>query len=84
MNICLDSGLVACESCPRQIEAAFLDGTEPESICYYHEWGLNWGSELFQSQTQESETFTPEPNPDDEMGKNSLVWKWFRTLVPPQ
>ncbi|MGI6488523.1 MAG: penicillin-binding protein 1A [Syntrophomonadaceae bacterium] len=84
INICLDSGLVACESCPRQIEAAFLDGTEPESICYYHEWGLNWGSELFQSQTQESETFTPEPNPDDEMGKNSLVWKWFRTLVPPQ
>ena len=87
INICLDSGLVACESCPRQIEAAFLDGTEPESICYYHEWGLNWWSELFESQAQESETFTPEPSlndEDDEVGKNSLIWKWFRTLVPPQ
>jgi 1A family penicillin-binding protein len=35
-NICLDSGQVASELCPRQIEMAFKAGTEPEDICYLH------------------------------------------------
>ncbi|MDD2585189.1 MAG: PBP1A family penicillin-binding protein [Syntrophomonadaceae bacterium] len=40
-NICLDSGLIASESCPRKVEMAFREGTEPESICYEHlsHWG---------------------------------------------
>jgi hypothetical protein len=32
MNICLDSGQVASELCPRQIDMAFVAGTEPEDI----------------------------------------------------
>lgn len=36
LNICLDSGLVASESCPRQVEMAFVEGSEPEDICYEH------------------------------------------------
>ena len=42
VNICLDSGLVATEACPRTIEMAFYQGTEPEDICYYHLSGLEW------------------------------------------
>jgi 1A family penicillin-binding protein len=36
LNICLDSGQVACESCPRPMRMAFIDGTEPDDICNYH------------------------------------------------
>ena len=42
INICLDSGLIATEACPRSIEMAFLKGTQPEDICYYHLHGLEW------------------------------------------
>ena len=42
VNICLDSGLVATEACPRTIEMAFYRGTEPKDICYYHLSGLEW------------------------------------------
>jgi 1A family penicillin-binding protein len=48
-NICLDSGLIATEACPRTIEMAFLRGTQPEDLCYYHlndmEWLLQTGDE---------------------------------------
>lgn len=47
VNICMDTGQVASESCPRQVEAAFLHGTEPDNICYYHagirDWFEGWG-----------------------------------------
>ncbi|HEX3012206.1 MAG TPA: PBP1A family penicillin-binding protein [Syntrophomonadaceae bacterium] len=36
LNICLDSGQVACESCPRTISMAFKEGTEPQDICNLH------------------------------------------------
>ncbi len=42
VNICLDSGLVATESCSRAIEMAFYHGTEPQDICYYHLSGLEF------------------------------------------
>jgi len=42
VNICLDSGMVACESCPRRMEMAFIDGTEPKNICYNHLPGIEW------------------------------------------
>jgi len=41
-NICADSGLLACESCPRTISMAFIKGTEPEDICYYHLPYMEW------------------------------------------
>jgi len=41
-NICLDSGLIATEACPRTIEMAFQRGTEPENVCYYHLDDLEW------------------------------------------
>ncbi|WP_061213763.1 transglycosylase domain-containing protein [Syntrophomonas wolfei] len=48
LNICLDSGLVASESCPRQVEMAFVAGSEPEDICYEHreedDWSMDDGT----------------------------------------
>lgn len=41
-NICLDSGLIATEACPRTIEMAFNSGTEPKNICYYHFKDAEW------------------------------------------
>jgi len=41
-NICLDSGLIATEACPRTIEMAFQRGTEPENLCYYHLKDMEW------------------------------------------
>lgn len=42
LPICLDTGQVACESCPRQVQMAFLEGTEPEEICYEHRSDWEW------------------------------------------
>ncbi len=42
MNVCLDTGLISSESCPRSIRMAFIEGTEPEEICYYHSFNLDW------------------------------------------
>jgi 1A family penicillin-binding protein len=42
INVCLDSGLVAAESCPRSKQMAFIEGSEPREICYYHTSSLDW------------------------------------------
>jgi len=42
VNICLDTGLVATEACPRTSTMAFIEGTEPEEFCYLHLSGLDW------------------------------------------
>jgi len=41
-NVCLDSGLIAVEACPRTMEMAFIKDTEPKDICYYHLNNLDW------------------------------------------
>lgn len=38
LTVCLDSGLVAAESCPRPMPMAFIAGTEPKMICYWHQF----------------------------------------------
>lgn len=35
-NICLDSGMIAGEGCPRTSTMAFRAGTEPQDVCYIH------------------------------------------------
>lgn len=42
INVCLDTGLISSESCPRSIQMAFMEGTEPQEICYYHAFSLDW------------------------------------------
>jgi len=42
INICLDTGLVAAESCPRQSKMAFLKDNEPEEICSLHQPDTEW------------------------------------------
>jgi membrane carboxypeptidase/penicillin-binding protein len=42
LNVCLDSGQVAVESCPRSKRMAFIEGSEPREICYYHTSSLDW------------------------------------------
>ncbi len=44
MNICLDTGLIATEFCPRQSTMAFLKDNEPEDICYLHQPNMDWSS----------------------------------------
>lgn len=36
ITICLDSGLVASEACPRTSLMAFKGGSQPQDICYLH------------------------------------------------
>lgn len=36
VNICLDSGQIASEACPRTSDMAFKTGTEPQEVCYIH------------------------------------------------
>jgi len=36
LNIDLDTGLVATESCPRTTVLAFRVGSEPKDVCYFH------------------------------------------------
>jgi 1A family penicillin-binding protein len=40
LNICMDSGLVAVEACPRPVSMAFISGTEPGIICYWHQFEI--------------------------------------------
>jgi membrane carboxypeptidase/penicillin-binding protein len=42
VNICLDSGLVATDYCPRHIEMAFLNNNKPEALCYLHFPNDSW------------------------------------------
>ncbi|MGI5920644.1 MAG: transglycosylase domain-containing protein [Syntrophomonadaceae bacterium] len=50
MNICLDSGQIASESCPRQIDMAFQEGTQPEDVCYLHSGSLESLFERFKKE----------------------------------
>lgn len=40
LNICMDSGLVAAESCPRTVSMAFIGNSEPGQICYWHQYSF--------------------------------------------
>ncbi|NLB88270.1 MAG: PBP1A family penicillin-binding protein, partial [Syntrophomonadaceae bacterium] len=42
INICLESGQIATESCPNIVDMAFINGTEPSNICYYHLPNNRW------------------------------------------
>ncbi|HZK87266.1 MAG TPA: PBP1A family penicillin-binding protein, partial [Syntrophomonas sp.] len=42
LNICLDTGLVATEYCPRQSKMAFMKDNEPQDICYLHLPNMQW------------------------------------------
>ena len=60
-RICLDTGLVATENCPRSIEAAFLEGSEPEEICYQHQprtdwWDWGWSNDQNTNPPSEPQT----------------------------
>jgi 1A family penicillin-binding protein len=44
-NICLDTGLIACESCERVTQMAFVEGTEPEDSCFDDD--LDWFLDRF-------------------------------------
>jgi membrane carboxypeptidase/penicillin-binding protein len=44
INICLDTGLVATEYCPRPKMMAFIKGSEPQEICYLHQPNMQWST----------------------------------------
>lgn len=57
-SICLDSGFIACEGCPRQIPMAFLENTEPKDLCYYHLSDNEW---IKQNEFYEENDYTDIP-----------------------
>ncbi|HZK42762.1 MAG TPA: PBP1A family penicillin-binding protein [Syntrophomonadaceae bacterium] len=42
INVCLDSGMIATELCPRVVEMAFINGSQPQDICYHHRPTKDW------------------------------------------
>ncbi len=42
LNICLDTGLIATEYCPRPSNMAFMRDNEPQDICYLHQPNMDW------------------------------------------
>ncbi|MDD2620164.1 MAG: hypothetical protein PHC92_05805, partial [Syntrophomonadaceae bacterium] len=40
-HICLDSGQVATDLCPRSIGMAFIEGTQPEDLCSEHSFWMD-------------------------------------------
>ncbi|MDD3853852.1 MAG: hypothetical protein PHD40_09415, partial [Syntrophomonadaceae bacterium] len=42
VTVCLDSGQIAGEACPRTSTMAFIKGTEPQEICYEHVPDMQW------------------------------------------
>lgn len=45
-SICLDTGLVATETCPRQKQMAFMKSNQPHEICSLHSPVMNWITDL--------------------------------------
>lgn len=45
LPICLDTGFIATEYCPRPMEMAFEDGTEPQDLCPQHSPAQEWADE---------------------------------------
>lgn len=54
INICLDTGLIASESCPRTSLMAFKKGTEPQEICWQHKYKF-WWDLLFWEDSEEED-----------------------------
>lgn len=42
VSVCLDSGMLAVEACPRSIPMAFVTGTEPQELCPLHSHADGW------------------------------------------
>ncbi|NLV17430.1 MAG: PBP1A family penicillin-binding protein [Syntrophomonadaceae bacterium] len=42
INMCLDSGMIATENCPRSLSGAFISGTEPQDLCIEHRSFFDW------------------------------------------
>lgn len=65
VNICLDSGLIATEFCPRTSITSFIRGTAPDDICYLHMYSEETGEEelpddIKEGNQQENETEKPD------------------------
>jgi penicillin-binding protein, 1A family len=45
INICLDTGLIATDSCPRKSTMAFYKNNEPQDICYLHQPNMDWSTD---------------------------------------
>lgn len=59
INICLDTGLVAAESCPRKSTMAFTKTNEPNEVCYLHQPVSNWLNDMFPHLGDEKEPGRP-------------------------
>lgn len=44
INICLDTGLIATDACPRKSTMAFYKNNEPQDICYLHQPNTDWNN----------------------------------------
>lgn len=59
LTVCLDTGLVAVEACPRKNTMAFLSTNQPGELCYLHQPLSNWFNDLFPDLGDGQETGRP-------------------------
>lgn len=59
INVCLDTGLVAVEACPRKNTMAFTRTNQPNEICYLHQPITHWFDELFPPRQDEPRSDRP-------------------------
>ena len=59
INVCLDTGLVAVEACPRKNTMAFTRNNQPNEICYLHQPITHWFDELFPPRGDEPRSDRP-------------------------
>lgn len=72
VNMCLDTGLIATEFCPRTSFTAFVRGTAPSEVCYMHMYNEETEeTEENKEAPSEEENNQPEENEPAEQGDNN-------------
>ncbi|SHG56102.1 penicillin-binding protein, 1A family [Thermosyntropha lipolytica DSM 11003] len=77
VNICLDTGLIATEFCPRTSVTAFIKGTAPRDICYMHRYPEKTEEEETEPLIEEEESSgaekeTPQPETENNLPEANI------------
>lgn len=75
VNICMDSGAIASEYCPRQMQASFISGTEPQYLCPVHRPVPDWWEWMSWQRTHDGEN-------SSDNNWNKGLRKWLHRFLP--
>ncbi len=82
INMCLDSGMIATENCPRSLGGAFVSGTEPQDLCIVHrsffEWWWDWRIQNENEDEDEDKERKDKRENQDRSNKGRDWMKWWR------